>query len=142
LTEQLRVVPASFAGAELAARRGRKRKKETSMKGIILRWAANTAAILIAAHVIRGLEVSGIKGAILAAAILGVFNALIRPLLLLLTLPLNILTLGLFTLIINGFLLYLVSKVTPDLIVHGFWSAVLGSLIISLISSLLTWLID
>jgi len=97
---------------------------------------------LIAAHVIRGLEVSGIKGAILAAAILGVFNALIRPLLLLLTLPLNILTLGLFTLIINGFLLYLVSKVTPDLIVHGFWSAVLGSLIISLISSLLTWLID
>lgn len=142
MTEQLRVVPASFAGAELAARRDRKRKKETSMKGIILRWAANTAAILIAAHVIRGLEVSGIKGAILAAAILGVFNALIRPLLLLLTLPLNILTLGLFTLIINGFLLYLVSKVTPDLIVHGFWSAVLGSLIISLISSLLTWLID
>lgn len=112
------------------------------MKGIILRWAANTAAILIAAHIIRGLEVSGIKGAILAAAILGIFNALVRPVLLLLTLPLNILTLGLFTLIINGFLLYLVSKVTPGLFLQGFWSAVGGALIISLISSLLTWLID
>jgi len=112
------------------------------MQGIVLRWAANTAAILIAAHLLKGLQVSGIKGAIVAAAILGILNALIRPLLLLLTLPLNILTLGLFTLVINGFLLYLVSKVTPDLIVRGFWSAILGSLIISLISGLLTWLID
>ena len=112
------------------------------MKGIVLRWAVNTAAILIAAHLLQGMEVRGIKGAILAAAILGIFNALIRPILLVLTLPLNIMTLGLFTLVINGSLLCLVSKVTPDLVVHGFWSAVWGSLIISLISALITWLID
>jgi len=112
------------------------------MMGIILRWAANTAAILIAAHLLKGLQVSGIKGAIVAAAILGLFNALVRPVLLLLTLPLNILTLGLFTLIINGSLLYLVSKVTHGLFVQGFWSAVWGALIISLISSFLSWVID
>jgi len=111
------------------------------VKGILLRWAANAVAIFITAHFIKGLEVSGIKGAIIAAAILGIFNALIRPLLLFLTLPFNLLTLGLFTLIINGFLLFLVSKVTPELTIHGFWPAVLGALIISFLSGLINWLI-
>lgn len=112
------------------------------MKGIILRWLANAVAIFITAHLIQGLEVNGIKGAIVAAAILGIFNALIRPLLLLLTLPLNILTLGLFTLIVNGFLLFLVSKVTPQLIVQGFWPAAVGAMLISILSGLINWIID
>lgn len=112
------------------------------MKGILLRWLANTVAILATAYLLKGLEVSGLKGAIIAAAILGILNALVRPLLLLLTLPLNILTLGLFTLIVNGFLLLLVSKMTCSLVVHGFWWAVLGAILISLLSGLINWAIE
>ncbi len=112
------------------------------MKGLILRWAANTVAIFITAHFVKGLQVSGLKGAIVAAAILGIFNAVIRPLLLLFTLPLNILTLGLFTLVVNGFILFLVSRVTSTLTLQGFWAAVGGALIISFLSALINWFID
>jgi putative membrane protein len=112
------------------------------VKGIFLRWAANTAAIWIAAQLIPGIEVRGLKGAIVAAAVLGILNALIRPLLLLLTLPLTVLTLGLSTLLINGLLLILTSKITSGLLVQGFWPAVWGALVISLLSSLLSWFLD
>jgi putative membrane protein len=112
------------------------------MKGILLRWLANTVAILTTAYLLKGLEVSGLKGAIIAAALWGILNALLRPLLLLLTLPLNILTLGLFTLIVNGFLLFLVSQMTSSLMVHGFWWAVGGAILISLLSGLINWAIE
>ena len=106
--------------------------------GILLRWLILTAAILIASHVIEGIEVHGVWSAFLGAAFLGILNALFRPILIILTLPLNILTLGLFTFVINAFLLKMVSGVISGFEVHGFWPAVFGSFIISIVSWLLS----
>jgi putative membrane protein len=112
------------------------------MKGLVVRWLFLTVAILVAAHLIDGFEVKGFWSAFLAAAILGVLNALFRPVLIILTLPINILTLGLFTFVINAILVMMVSGVVGGFEVHGFWSALLGSLIISLVSWLLNSFIN
>jgi putative membrane protein len=112
------------------------------MKGLLIRWLFLTVAILVAAHLIQGFEVKGFWSAFLAAAILGVLNALFRPVLIILTLPINILTLGLFTFVINAVLILMVSGVVGGFEVHGFWSALLGSLIISLVSWLLNSFIN
>jgi putative membrane protein len=108
------------------------------MKGILIRWLILTAAIMVASYLISGIEVRGFLSAFLAAAILGVLNAFFRPILIVLTLPLNILTLGLFTFVINALLLEMASGVIGGFEVHGFWSAVLGSLIISVVNWLLS----
>lgn len=109
--------------------------------GLLLRWLILTAAILAAAYLINGIEVRDFLSAFLAAAALGVLNAVFRPLLILLTLPLNILSLGLFTFVINAFLLKMASGVIPGFEVHGFWTALFGALIITLVSGLLNALI-
>ena len=112
------------------------------MKGLLIRWLFLTVAILVAAHLIEGIEVKGFWSACLAAAILGVLNAFFRPILILLTLPINILTLGLFTFVINAILMMMVSGVVGGFEVYGFWSALLGSLVISVISWLLNSFIN
>lgn len=111
------------------------------MKGLLLRWLILTLAILAAAYLIKGIEVAGFGSALLAAAILGILNAFLRPILLILTLPINILTLGLFTFVINAFLLRLVSMVIDGFVVQGFFPALVGSLVISVTSWLLNSLI-
>jgi len=112
------------------------------MKGLLIRWLFLTVAILVAAHLIEGIEVKGFWSACLAAAILGVLNAFFRPVLILLALPINILTLGLFTFVINAVLMMMVSGVVGGFEVYGFWSALLGSLVISVISWLLNSFIN
>lgn len=107
------------------------------MKGLLLRWLIQTIAILVAAYVLKGIDVTGFVPALAAAALLGILNAFVRPLLLLLTLPLNILSLGLFTFVINAFLLKIASLVIEGFTVEGFWAALLGSLFISFVSALL-----
>jgi putative membrane protein len=104
----------------------------------LLRWLIQTIAILFAAYVLKGIDVTGFVPALAAAAILGILNAFLRPLLLLLTLPLNILSLGLFTFIINAFLLKIASLMIEGFTVQGFWAALLGSLFISFVSALLS----
>jgi putative membrane protein len=108
------------------------------MKGLFLRWLILTVAIIATAYLVGGIQVNGFFSAFFAAAILGILNAFFRPLLLLLTLPLNVLTLGLFTFVINAIMLLMASGVIPGFEVHGFWSAVFGSLLISIISWFLT----
>ncbi|MFO7800885.1 MAG: phage holin family protein [Desulfovermiculus sp.] len=108
------------------------------MHGILIRWLALTLAILLCAYLIDGIHLSGFFSAIGAAAFLGILNALFRPLLILVTLPINILTLGLFTFVINAILLLMVSGVVSGLQIQGFWSALGGALIISVISWLLS----
>lgn len=108
------------------------------MRGILLRWLFLTIAILAAAYLLNGIEVRGFFSALLAAALLGFLNAAFRPILLILTLPINLLTLGLFTFVINALLLMMASGVIGGFYVHGFWSALFGSLVISLVSSLLS----
>jgi putative membrane protein len=112
------------------------------MRGIFLRWLALTLAILLASHLITGIEASGFGAAFFAAAILGILNAFFRPILILLTLPINILTLGLFTFVINAIMLMMVSGVITGFTVRGFGPALLGSLLISLVSWLLTSLVS
>ena len=112
------------------------------MKGILIRWLILTVAILSAAYLLDGMEVQGFTSAFFAAAVLGILNAVLRPVLIILTLPLNILSLGLFTFVINAFLLKMAAGVIPGFEVHGFWPALFGSLIISLVSWLLSSLIN
>lgn len=112
------------------------------MKGLLLRWLITTLAILAAAYLIDGIQVSGFVPALAAAALLGILNAFLRPILILLTLPLTILTLGLFTFVINAALLLLVSSVMSSFVVKGFWTALIGSLVISAVSWLLSSLIS
>ena len=108
------------------------------MKGLLVRWLLLTIAIILTSYLGVGIHVRGFFSAFFAAMVLGVLNALFRPILLLITLPINILTLGLFTFVINALLLLMVSGVVSGFYVHGFWAALFGSLVISLVSWLLS----
>ena len=112
------------------------------MNGIIVRWLILTIAIIVTSYLLDGIQVSGFFSAFFAAAILGILNAFFRPFLLIITLPINILTLGFFTFVINAILLMMASGVIPGFEVAGFWSAVFGSLFISLISWFITSFIN
>ena len=104
------------------------------MKGILIRWIINALALMLISQVIQGIEVDSFLSAVVAAAVLGVINAVLRPILLILTMPITILTLGLFALVINGAMLYLAGMVVKGFYVHGFWSAIFGALFLSAIS--------
>lgn len=112
------------------------------MTGLLLRWLILTVAIMVAAYLFSGIHVSGFGSALFAALILGILNAFFRPILFILTLPINVLTLGLFTFVINALLLMMTSGVIGGLVVEGFGSALFGSLIISLVSWLLSSFIN
>jgi putative membrane protein len=107
------------------------------MRGLAIRWITLTAAILMASYLLDGIRVSGFFSAFMAAAILGILNAFFRPIAIILTLPINILTFGLFTFVINAMMLKMASGLIEGFDVHGFWTAVFGALIISLVSWLL-----
>ncbi|MBN2467265.1 MAG: phage holin family protein [Deltaproteobacteria bacterium] len=108
------------------------------MRGLIIRWLILTAAIMAAAYLIEGIRVASFWSAFFAAGVLGVLNAVFRPIVIILTLPINILTLGLFTFVINALMLMMASGVIPGFFVENFWSGVFGSLIISCASWLLS----
>ncbi|MGH7274263.1 MAG: phage holin family protein [Nitrospiria bacterium] len=104
------------------------------MKGLLIRWVINALALIVISQVIKGIEVDNVLAAFVAAAVLGVINAILRPILLLVTLPITILTLGLSALVINGFMLYLAGNLVKGFHVYGFWSSVFGALFLSVIS--------
>jgi len=104
------------------------------MKGILIRWIINAGALFLAAHVVEGIEITGFLPALAGALILGILNTFIRPVVLILTLPLNVLTLGLLTFIINGLMLKIVASILKGFEVQGFWPAFWGALIISTVS--------
>jgi putative membrane protein len=112
-----------------------------TMRILFLKWVINALALMAAAYLVKGIDVAGPGSLILAAALLGILNALVRPILILLTLPINLITLGLFTLVINGFMLWMVSLLVKGFFLHGFGPAFWGALIISLVSWFLNWLI-
>jgi len=107
------------------------------LNGLLIRWLLLTIAIIVTSYLVDGIYVTSFFAALFAAAVLGILNALFRPILIIITLPINILTLGLFTFVINALLLKMASGLVPGFYVQGFWSAVFGSLIISLVSWLL-----
>jgi len=110
--------------------------------GFLIRLCLNALALLIVSAVVPGIQVQGVLPALAAAFFLGLVNAVVRPVILILTLPLTILTLGLFIPVINAFLLKLVSLMIQGFEVHGFWSAVFGALLLSLVSGLLSFFIN
>lgn len=104
---------------------------------ILINWLVSGLAILVAAYLLPGVHVSSFTSALVAAVVLGVINAFIKPILLILTLPINILTLGLFTLVINALVIILTADLVPGFKVDGFWWALGFSIILSLINSFL-----
>ena len=107
------------------------------MRGLVIRWLVSAVALYLTSLVVRGIEVQGVGSLFFAAATIGILNAVVRPLILLLTLPLNIVTLGLFTLVVNAAMLKLASEVVRGFEVHGFWSALGGWLLLSLFTFLI-----
>jgi putative membrane protein len=110
--------------------------------GFVLRVIINTLAIVVAAKLVPGIEVDGVLAAIAAGLLLGVVNAVVRPVLLVLTLPITLVTLGLFLLVLNGLCFWLVAAVVKGFQVAGFWSAVLGALVVSVVSWVVTLLVS
>ncbi len=101
---------------------------------ILLKILLNAAAILVAAYFMDGIVVRGVGAALIAGLVLGVVNAIVRPVLLILTFPITLLTLGLFIFIINAICLALTAALVPGFEVAGFWSALGGALVISIVS--------
>jgi putative membrane protein len=111
-------------------RSGRKK----AMTSYLVQWLVYALAIVITAYLLPGVRLSGFFAALVTALVLGLINTFIRPLLLLLTLPINILTLGLLTLVINALLIMLTSAIVPGFKVTGFWWALLFSLVLAVIN--------
>ena len=101
---------------------------------LLLIWTLNALALIAVANYVPGIQVGGFIDALVAAFFLGLVNALIRPVLLLLTLPVTLLTLGLFIFVINGFLFWFTGSVLRGFIVDTFWHGVLGALLYSVFS--------
>lgn len=108
---------------------------------LALSWIINALALLALPYVFDSIRVEGFYTALLVALVLGLLNALIRPILILLTLPINVLTLGLFTFVINGLLFWFVASFVKGFSVAGFWPAVGGAIVYSFISWVLSALI-
>jgi putative membrane protein len=106
--------------------------------GFLLRVLINAAALRVAAALIPGISLSSLGYTLLAALVLGVINAIVRPVLIFLTLPITLLTLGLFIFVLNAFCLWLTSRLVPGFEVHGFGAAFLGALVTSAVSWILT----
>ena len=99
----------------------------------LINWALYALAIGITAYILPGVHLSGIFAALVTAAILGLANNVLRPVLFVLTLPLTILTLGLFTFILNALMVLLAAAIVPGFTVDGFWWAFLFSLVLSIL---------
>ncbi len=108
--------------------------------GFLIRLIVNAIALIAVAYIVPGIHVSGIGGALIAALILGIVNAILRPILIVLSLPLELVTLGLFTLVINALLFWLVGALHVGLTVDGFWPAFFGAIVMAIVSWILSFL--
>ncbi|MDD5073263.1 MAG: phage holin family protein [Candidatus Omnitrophica bacterium] len=108
------------------------------MKGFLLRWLINIAAMILVISIVPGIHSEGSLATVMAALVLGLINATLRPIVFALTLPLTILSLGIFTLFLNGFFFYLVSKIVEGFVIVDFWAAFWGALCFSAISFFLS----
>ena len=108
------------------------------MSAFLVRWLVTTIAVLAAERLLPGIRCDGWGALLGASLLLGIINAFVRPVLLLLSLPFIIVTMGLFIFVVNALLLLLVSKIIPPFQVDGFWTAFFGAIIISLVSWVLS----
>jgi putative membrane protein len=110
--------------------------------GFIIRIIVYTLALLLAGHVVPGIRLDSLTAAVFAGLLLGLINAIVRPILVVVTFPITLLTLGLFLLVLNAFCLWLVSVFVSGFHVGGFWPAFWGALLVSVVSWILTALIS
>jgi putative membrane protein len=111
------------------------------MTSLIARWIVTAAALLLVAYLYPGVTVEGFVAALVAALVLGLVNAVVRPLLIILTLPVTLLTLGLFIFVINALLFWFVAEIVHGFRVTGFGAALIGSILYSLITLVSSWLL-
>lgn len=104
------------------------------MIDLIIRWILFAVSLLFIAWAVPGISLAGFMSALWAALVIGLVNIFIRPILIILTLPINLLSLGLFTFVINALMFLLVAKLVPGFTVTGFWAAFIGSIVLSIIS--------
>ena len=109
------------------------------MLNFILTWLAAALALFLTAQVVPGFKVDSFTAALIGAVVLGFVNAIVRPLLVLFTLPFTILTLGLFLFVVNAIAFWLVASFTPGLSVSGFFPAFVGAIVLSIVSWLVNW---
>ncbi|HSX40236.1 MAG TPA: phage holin family protein [Candidatus Saccharimonadales bacterium] len=102
---------------------------------ILISWVLSAVVIMVSAYLLPGVHVSSFLAALVTAVVLGIINAIIKPVLLLLTLPINIVTLGLFTFVINALLILLTSSIVPGFKVDGFLWALIFGIVLSLLNS-------
>ena len=98
-----------------------------------IRWILFALSIMLVAWIVPGISVSGFLVALLVSVVLGIINVLIKPLIYFISIPINILTLGLFSFVINALLLMLAGNITPGFTVDGFWSALYGSILLAIL---------
>ena len=108
---------------------------------LLLKWLIMATSIMLAAYIIPGVVIKGFFAALWVALFIGIINVLVKPFLILITLPINILTLGLFTFVINALLILLASSIIKGFEVKGFWVAMLFSIVLSIINFLLGYLL-
>ena len=111
------------------------------MNGIVLRTLITMLGLFLASALVPGVSISGVGTFILAALLLGLVNAVVRPILVLLTLPVTIVTLGLFLFVINAAMFGLVASVLDQFLVSGFWAAVFGAIVVGITSTIASWYI-
>jgi putative membrane protein len=111
------------------------------MLALLARWVLNAAALLLVAYLYPGVSVASFFAAAIAALVLGLVNALVRPILVILTFPVTLLTLGLFLFVINALLFWLVAELVPGFNVNGFLAALIGSILYSLITLITSWIL-
>ncbi|NLB88860.1 MAG: phage holin family protein [Syntrophomonadaceae bacterium] len=111
------------------------------MQGWLLRWLLNILAIILTAAILPGFELT-IWAAIVGSIFLGIVNAIIRPILIILTLPLNILSLGLFTFVINGLMLWITHITIRGFELHSFWWAILSAIVLSIVSFIISYFVE
>lgn len=108
---------------------------------LLIRWLISAVALMIVAYFIPGFKVNGFIAALIAAAVIGLINATLGLVLKILTFPLTILTLGLFLIVVNAIMLKVAASFVPGFEVHGWWAAFWGALLLSIVSSLLHWVV-
>ena len=111
------------------------------MKGFVLRLFISALGLWLASAIIPGVRIEGFDTLLIAALLLGIVNAIIRPLIIILTLPITVLTLGIFLLVVNAAMLGIVASVLDDFTVSGFFSALFGALIVSVTGWIASWYI-
>lgn len=107
------------------------------LPGVLIRWVLNAFALWVVSEIVPGIHAEGVLATFVAAMVLGILNALVRPILLLLTLPINLLTLGLFTFVVNALMIELTGSIVKGFTVDGFGSALIGALLLSVVSFVL-----